>query len=180
MAALRVDRFLVGILTLCAFLPIPARAQPFGLDHRATVGPFLDHRLPSSGPSPGWTPVIAFPGLLFTNAVGLVPVPGTTNVLCVWEREGRIWTFTNSIRTTEMRLVADLSRQCQGWDDSGLLGLAFHPGFPTNHYLFVFYKWVTPGAVIGSPTERPSPARPSRNRLSRLTLHRRYGVRQEF
>ena len=73
-------------------------------------------------------------------------MPGTDE-LCVWEREGRVWSFQNSPGATEKKLVLDIHNQCQGWDDSGLLGIAFHPGFATNHFLFVYYTWVEPGTV---------------------------------
>ena len=59
-----------------------------------------------------------------------------------------------------------------GWDDSGLLGLAFHPGFATNHFLFVYYTWVKPGTVTGDAVTRPVPilADTYHDRLSRFTL----------
>ena len=72
----------------------------------------------------------------------------------------------------EKKLVLDISNQCQGWDDSGLLGIAFHPGFATNHFMFVYYTWVKPGTVAGSPTTRPVPNLPDtyHDRLERYTL----------
>jgi uncharacterized repeat protein (TIGR03806 family) len=133
----------------------------------------LDGRLPEVAPSISgdWTAVVAFTNLWFTNSVGLTSVPGADN-LCVWEREGRIWTFENDAGTAQKKLVLDISNQCQGWDDSGLLGVAFHPGFATNHYIFVYYTWVKPGTVAGSPTERPVPNLPNtyHDRLERYTL----------
>ena len=69
-------------------------------------------------------------------------------------------TFENASGVTEKKLVLDISNQCQGWDDSGLLGIAFHPGFATNHFMFVYYTWVKPGTVAGSPTTRPVPNLP--------------------
>ena len=123
------------------------------------------------GISGNWSAVVAFPNLLFTNSVGLAPVPGTDE-LCVWEREGRVWTFENSPGATQKKLVLDLHNQCQGWDDSGLLGVAFHPGFATNRFMFVYYTWVKPGTVTGSPTMRPVPNLPGiyHDRLERYTL----------
>ena len=58
------------------------------------AGPFLNGVLPEVAPSisGNWSAVNAFPHLLFTNSVGLTSVPGTDQ-LCVWEREGRVWTF---------------------------------------------------------------------------------------
>src|SRR5439155_6773364 len=105
------------------------------------------------------------------NALGLAAVPGT-NRLVVWEREGRVYSFTNSPSASSRSLVLDISNQCQGWDDSGLLNLVFHPGFVTNHYMFVYYTWVTPGTVVGSPTVRPPTfvTGAYHDRLSRFTL----------
>ena len=97
--------------------------------------------------TPPWqAAVVAFPNLMFTNALGFAAMPGD-NHLFVWEREGRVWSFVNDSNTTTKTLVLDISNQCQGWDDSGLLNLAFHPGFDTNRYVFLYYTWVTPGTV---------------------------------
>jgi uncharacterized repeat protein (TIGR03806 family) len=151
----------------------PASGISYGLKSRPPIGVFLNGTMPETAPaiSGDWSAVAAFPHLLFTNSVGLTFVPGTDE-LCVWEREGRVWTFLNSPDTTQKKLVLDLSNQCQGWDDSGLLGAAFHPGFATNHFLFVYYTWVKPGTVTGSPTNRPNPVVPNsyHDRLSRFTL----------
>ncbi len=145
----------------------------YGLTHRPCVGAFLNGRLPEIAPaiSGNWTAVNAFTNLLFTNSVGLASIPGTDE-LCVWEREGRLWSFPNSPGAARKKLVLDLSRQCQGWDDSGLLGIAFHPGFATNHFMFVYYTWVAPGTVVGDPFTRPNPIIPNKyhDRLERYTL----------
>ncbi len=152
---------------------ITATEKPFGLANRPFVGAFLNGTMPEVAPdiSGNWSAVVAFTNLLFTNSTGLTSVPDKDE-LCVWEREGRVWTFQNSPGATEKKLVLDLSNQCQGWDDSGLLGIAFHPGFATNHFLFVYYTWVAPGTVTGSPTSRPVPNLPEtyHDRLERYTL----------
>jgi uncharacterized repeat protein (TIGR03806 family) len=162
-------------LALAAFLGglWVGSAQPYGLNSRPAVGPFLNDVLPETAPpvSTNWQVVTAFPNLLFTNLIGVLPVPGT-NLLCAWEREGRVWTFVNNSNVTQKTLVLNLSNQCQGWDDSGLLGLAFHPGYVTNGYLFVYYTWVTPGTVLGNPTTRPPEQVIGKyhDRLSRFTV----------
>ena len=50
--------------------------------------------------------------------------------------------------------------------------VAFHPGFATNHAVFVYYTWVKPGTVAGDPYTRPNPMLPDtyHDRLSRFTL----------
>jgi uncharacterized repeat protein (TIGR03806 family) len=165
------------ISALLSSVILSANAKPYGLDSRPKVGTFLNGTMPETAPaiSGNWSAVVAFPNLLFTNAVGLTFVPNSdtsSNQLCVWEREGRVWTFENSSNVTQKKLVLDLHDQCQGWDDSGLLGVAFHPGFATNHFIFVYYTWVKPGTVAGDPNTRPNPILPNtyHDRLERYTL----------
>ncbi|MBI3880711.1 MAG: PQQ-dependent sugar dehydrogenase [Verrucomicrobia bacterium] len=151
---------------------IPSFAQPYGLASRPQIGPLLNNVMPEYVPavSGNWSAVVAFSNLTFVNALGLCAVPGTSNLLCVWEREGRVYTFTNSPDVSNKTLVLNITNQCQGWDDSGLLGLAFHPGFATNRQMFVYYTWVTPGTVQGDPNTRPPTFKPTRDRLARFTL----------
>jgi uncharacterized repeat protein (TIGR03806 family) len=164
---------LLGGVILSVHARPVASVKTYGLAARPEVGPFLNGAMPEVAPviSGNWTAVVAFTNLLFTNSLGLAPVPGTDK-LCVWEREGRVWTFQNSPGATEKKLVLDIHNQCQGWDDSGLLGVAFHPGFATNHFMFVYYTWIAPGTVTGSPTTRPVPNLPNtyHDRLERYTL----------
>ncbi|HEY1719383.1 MAG TPA: PQQ-dependent sugar dehydrogenase [Verrucomicrobiae bacterium] len=161
------------ILALLGGFVFSANAKPYGLDSRPNVGAFLNGAMPETAPaiSGNWSAVVAFTNLFFTNAVGLTFVPNS-NQLCVWEREGRIWTFENSPDATEKKMILDIHNQCQGWDDSGLLGVAFHPGFATNHFIFVYYTWVKPGTVVGDSNTRPNPILPDtyHDRLSRFTL----------
>lgn len=154
-------------------LVFSANAKPYGLDSRPNVGVFLNGAMPETAPaiSGNWSAVVAFTNLVFTNAVGLIFVPDS-NQLCVWEREGRVWTFENSPNVAQKKLILDIHNQCQGWDDSGLLGVTFHPGFATNHFIFVYYTAVKPGTVVGDPNTRPNPFLPNtyHDRLSRFTL----------
>ena len=164
---------LLGSLGLSAGGKPVAPEKGYGLTNRPSIGAFLNGVMPEVAPSisGNWSAINAFTNLLFTNSVGLTAIPGTDE-LCVWEREGRVWSFQNSPGVTEKKPVLDISTQCQGWDDSGLLGITFHPGFATNHFMFVYYTWVKPGTVAGSPTSRPVPNLPDtyHDRLERYTL----------
>jgi uncharacterized repeat protein (TIGR03806 family) len=148
-------------------------AQAYGLVSRGSIGTFLNGQMPEAAPliSGNWSAVVAFTNLIFTNALGLAAVPGTSNLI-VWEREGRIYSFSNTPSAATKMLVLDISNQCQGWDDSGLLNVVFHPGFATNRFMFVYYTWVTPGTVVGSPTVRPTEQVIGKyhDRLSRFTI----------
>jgi glucose/arabinose dehydrogenase len=159
------------IAVVGSLIPLLAAEAPFGLPERPSFPAFLGGTLPETAPtlSGNWTAVVAFPNLTFLNPMGLLPVPGTSN-LVVYEREGRIYQFPNQRDTSSKTLVLDISRQCQGWDDSGLMGIAYHPGFETNRYLFIYYTYVAPGTVKGSANARPPTATPNRDRLERYTL----------
>jgi len=152
--------------------PSVVLGQPYGLATRPAIGPFLNDQLPRTGPAlaSDWTAVVAFTNLTFSFPLGVTPMPGTGQ-LVVWEREGLVWSFTNHPASATRKLILNLTNQCQGWFECGLLGLAFHPGFATNRYVFVYYNWVPPGTVRGGP-DNPPPFLNinNRNRLSRFTL----------
>lgn len=174
---------LSGLFILLQVLQ-PGMAQ---LAERPQVGPYYDNVFPPEAPAvpADWSAVIAFPNLTFLNPVGLTAIPGT-NKLLVWEREGKVWAFDNDPNVATKTLVVDLSPNTQGWDDSGLLGLAVHPNFASNRQIYVWYVWrggIEGGAgdlgpVLGSPTTRPPTYSPNRNRLSRFTLDANYQTAQ--
>lgn len=77
----------------------------------------------------------AFPGMSFSQPLGIASPPGETNRLFILEKGGSIVVITNLAapnRTVFMRLTVAAEGEC------GLLGLAFHPGYATNRYFYVF------------------------------------------
>jgi glucose/arabinose dehydrogenase/mono/diheme cytochrome c family protein len=106
-------------------------------------------RLPLALPISGYGLVPALGGLQFTNPVAIVSPPGEIDRLFVVERAGRIMEVTN-LRAPTAQLFLDLSSNTYSdYLETGLLGLAFHPGFQTNGYFFVYRSLVrsTPGNV---------------------------------
>jgi len=101
--------------------------------------------MPSAPPSFGFTHTNAFPGLIFTNPVCVASPPGETNRLFVVGKNGVITVITNLAAPTETTFVDLTSRVTSTTANSGtsgeqgLLGLAFSPGYVTNHYFYVFY-----------------------------------------
>lgn len=162
---------IIGVALLSS-TELLAADPPSGLDSRPSFAAFLDGKLPETGPTltGDWTAEVAFPQLTFLNPMGILPVPGTQR-LAVYEREGRIYQIENDRNASTKTLVLDLSRQCQGWDDSGLMGIAYHPGFETNRFLFVYYTYVAPGTVKGNASGRPPTDTANRDRLSRFQLN---------
>jgi len=95
--------------------------------------------MPPAPPVHGFTTSNAFPGLTFGSVVGMATPPGETNRLFVLDEAGRILVITNLANPT-LTTFMDLSGQVYFNGESGLLGLAFHPGYASNRYFFVFYS----------------------------------------
>lgn len=189
----------VAVLAVAVAL---AHGGESGLPARPATTPYL--AMPEAPPVPNgaFTAAVAFPNLTFQGAVAVRAVPGT-NRLWVLEREGRIWSFEDDPSATTKTLVLDLNDDdldtddatpqaghltdgtrwwCQGWDDSGLMGLAFHPEFadpgsPNRGRFFICYQARNQPPAIGSaPVFRPDHVSWSNdipgcfNRLSRFTV----------
>src|SRR5258706_9584038 len=95
----------------------------------------------------GYALTNAFPGLVFTNPVCISSPPGETNRLFIVEKRGRIVVITNltvPTRSIFMDISARVTNSLTDFgagvgEERGLLGLAFHPGYATNGYFYVFY-----------------------------------------
>ena len=95
---------------------------------------------PSKPPSGGYVTVDAFPGLQFNAPVCMATPPGETNRLFVLEKGGKILVITNLAKPT-ISVFLDLTPlSISSGGEAGLLGLAFHPGYATNGYLYAFYS----------------------------------------
>ena len=116
--------------------------------------------------------MVAFPRLTFEDPILLVPDPRGGR-LYVGSRQGvTSWSIADDPNAATKSVFLDLRSRCQGFDDGGLLAMAFHPRFgraesPERGYVYVFYNY------IASPTpgpDRPPTTRPTRNRLARFTV----------
>lgn len=98
--------------------------------------------LPLTPPVLGYTYTNAFPGLSFNNPVCLATPPGETNRLFILEKTGTIIVITNlavPTRTIFLDMANRVTSSSSVSDERGLLGLAFHPGYATNGYFYVYY-----------------------------------------
>lgn len=86
---------------------------------------------------------IAFPELSFNFPVELKPSIDASNRLFVVEQPGSIKVFQNTPETTisEVSVFLDISDKVSfsSGQEIGLLGIAFHPQFESNGYVFVYY-----------------------------------------
>jgi glucose/arabinose dehydrogenase len=88
-----------------------------------------------------WRLTRVYPDLKFERPLWMTALPGRRWLLV--EQAGRI----RDIRAeaTEAPVFLDLTdRVSRDSNEEGLLGLALHPGFATNHRFFVYYSAATP------------------------------------
>ncbi|HSY18566.1 MAG TPA: PQQ-dependent sugar dehydrogenase [Candidatus Acidoferrales bacterium] len=111
--------------------------------------------MPTAPPTFGYTSVNAFGSLTFTNPVCLATPPGETNRIFVLGKNGTIFVITNLANPTRAVFMDIQDRVTSsdsfsgGAGEQGLLGLAFHPGFATNGYFFVFYTGQATNGTTG-------------------------------
>ena len=122
-------------------------------------------KMPAAPPAFGYRTVNAFGTLTFTDPLAIASPPGETNRLFIVEQRGRIAVITNLAAPTRT-VFLDISARVQGGtpsDERGLLGLAFHPGYATNGFFFVYYS-------SSATTRVPGGTNAPHQRLSRFRV----------
>ena len=96
-------------------------------------------QMPQTPPVYGYQATNAFGNLTFTAPVAILSPPGETNRLFVVEQAGVVAVITNlaNPNRTVFLDIPVLGGVPTG--EEGLLGMAFHPGYATNGYFFLFY-----------------------------------------
>jgi glucose/arabinose dehydrogenase len=124
-----------SLLTLAAILPaaVPAAA------HDPLTAAAADRSTGSVAPtalSAGQLTVIKITGGL-SSPLGVVNAGDGSGRLFIVQQGGRVRVVKG--RTLQAGSFLDLSGPVSGTGEQGLLGLAFHPDFATNHFLYVYY-----------------------------------------
>lgn len=82
-----------------------------------------------------------FAGLpLFSAPVALLQAPGDASRWFVVEQGGRVVFFPNNPAAASATVFVDISNRVVFRDEMGLLGLAFHPNFPADRRVYLFYS----------------------------------------
>jgi glucose/arabinose dehydrogenase len=84
-----------------------------------------------------------FAGLTLTAAHTLLRVPGDTTRWIVVQQDGRVLSFADNDSVSTTSNVLDITDRVVFRNVHGLLGLAFHPGFPTDKRAWVAYTHET-------------------------------------
>jgi glucose/arabinose dehydrogenase len=91
----------------------------------------------------------AFPHLSFQRPLALVDPNDGTDRLFVVEQAGRILVFQNHASTRKAKLFLDIrDRVNSHGNEEGLLGLAFHPKYGRNGFIFVNYTASRPRRTV--------------------------------
>ncbi len=91
--------------------------------------------LPSQPPRFGYVVNNAFSSVSLSAPVCIASPPQETNRLFILEKGGNIVVITNLAAPTR---TVFMSLPVVSTGEAGLIGLAFHPGYVTNRYFFVF------------------------------------------
>ncbi len=96
---------------------------------------------PTPTPSP---PTIGvqqvFSGLTFSSPVAMLQAPGDNTHWFVVEQGGRVRVFDNNAMVTTAQNFIDITSRVVFAGETGLLGMAFHPNFPSDPRVFLFYS----------------------------------------
>lgn len=90
----------------------------------------------------------AFPDLRFEKPLFLCEVPDGSGRAVVLEQGGRAWVFPKrpDAKPGDRKLFLDVSERTSTFIEMGLLGMAFHPRFTENGFVYVYYSEKPPGA----------------------------------
>jgi len=80
-----------------------------------------------------------FPNLTFNLPLAMLQAPADAGYWYVVERGGVIKRFANQEAVTSASIVLDISSRINNSGEGGLLGMAFHPDYPSTPYAFVYY-----------------------------------------
>jgi hypothetical protein len=83
----------------------------------------------------------AFTNLTFIRPVAMLQAPGDDSNWFVVEQPGRVLVFENSTDvTTTLPFIDITDRVDDGPNEAGLLGMAFHPDYANNGYVYFYFQ----------------------------------------
>src|SRR5262245_13638844 len=86
-----------------------------------------------------------FPSLQFISPVAMLQAPGDNTRWFVVEQPGEVRVFENNPSVTTGSSFIDIRGRVTRGDELGLLGMAFHPNFPTDPRVFLSYTHTDAG-----------------------------------
>ncbi len=98
-------------------------------------------------PEVGYEP--AFPKISFPKAVAIAHPGDGSDRLFILEQPGRVQVIDNKPDAEKPVVALDISAKVLSRGaEEGLLGIAFHPKFASNGYVYLQYSWPNPGLKL--------------------------------
>ena len=131
--------------------PVPGVS---GLDSRPSNTACLAGEAPSSSVSLALDQVFAGLGA-FSSPVLMLQEPASTARWYVVQKTGIVFVFDNQPNATTRREFINLTTQITGSasDERGLLGMAFHPDYPTNPRVYASFTATASGQLVSRIVE---------------------------
>ena len=108
---------------------------------------------PSTNPQTVSLPALdvarVFPNVTFSAPLAMLQAPGDDSRWFVVEQGGKVLAFPNDQAVTQLTEFIDISDSVVVGSETGLLGMAFHPQFPSIPQVFLSYT--RPGASASRP-----------------------------
>jgi glucose/arabinose dehydrogenase len=76
----------------------------------------------------------------FSSPVAVLQAPGDSTRWFVVEQAGRVRVFNNNPAIAVSAVFVDVAGRVTSGGETGLLGMAFHPDFPTDPRVYLFYS----------------------------------------
>ncbi len=90
----------------------------------------------------------AFPNLpAFSSPILMLQAPGDATRWFVVELGGTVRAFDNQATVATSRMFVDITARVRSGGEQGLLGVAFHPGYPADPRVYLSYTNATNGLV---------------------------------
>ena len=140
---------------------------------------------PAELPEGGYSFPDAFPGLTFNEIAFMESLPGNPNMLFVGERRGRIYIIPDVNAATPTRelfvdLQATLTNGSNNITLNGMGGIAFHPDFANNGYIYLSYPRRNQWSRVSRFTANPETFELVNNSTEQIlfeeSFHRAHGI----
>lgn len=100
----------------------------------------------------------AFPNLTFDLPVAMLQAPGDDTRWFVVEQDGVVRTFENDDAVATSTQFINIASRVRSPDDgggteAGLLGMAFHPSFPEDPRVYLYYTTLVTGSLFSRISE---------------------------
>lgn len=89
----------------------------------------------------------------FASPVAALQAPGDAATWYVVEQPGRVLAFDARADVAATRTVIDLRDRVTAGGERGLLGMAFHPAYPTNPRAYLSYTTTVSGSLVSRVSE---------------------------